>query len=68
MSPASLSDMVKVVWTGKCKPDRSRVRSRFTVRKLNVYNALEWLVDNHEDYRNNVTIDEERINGYMFAL
>src|SRR5205809_5656080 len=43
MSPASLSDMVKVVWTGKSKPDRSRLRSRFLVRKHKVYNALKWL-------------------------
>jgi len=64
MSPACLSDMVKVIWTGKSKPDRSRLRSRFTVRKDKVYNALKWLVDNHEDYRNNVTIDEERISGW----
>jgi len=64
MSPASLSDMVKVVWTGKSKPDRSRLRSRFMVRKHKVYNALKWLVENHDDYRNNVTIDEERINGW----
>src|SRR5436190_8180543 len=64
MSLASLSDMVKVVWTGKSKPDRSRLRSRFMVRKHKVYNALKWLVDHHEDYRNNVTIDEERINGW----
>ncbi len=64
MSLASLSDMVKVVWTGKSKPDRARLRSRFTVRKHKVYDALKWLVDNHEDYRNNVTIDDERINGW----
>ena len=32
------------------------------VRKHKVYNALKWLVENHEDYKNNVTIDEERIN------
>jgi len=64
MSPASLSDMVKVVWTGKSKPDRSCLRSRFMVRKHKVYNALKWLVENHDDYRNNVTIDEERINGW----
>ena len=64
MSPASLSDIVKVVWTGRSKPDRSHLRSRFTVRKHKVYNALKWLVNNHEDYRNNVTIDEERINGW----
>jgi len=64
MSPTSLSDMVKVVWTGKSKPDRSRLRSRFMVRKHKVYNALKWLVDNHEDYQKNVTIDEERINAW----
>src|SRR5437762_8092035 len=64
MSPTSLSDIVKVIWTGRSKPDRSRLRSQFTVRKRKVYNALKWLVNNHEDYRNNVTIDEERINGW----
>ncbi len=64
LSPASLSDIVKVVWTGKSKPDRSHLRSRFMVRKHKVYNALKWLVDNHEDYRNNVTIDEERISAW----
>ena len=25
---------------------------------------MKWLVNNHEDYRNNVTIDEERINSW----
>ena len=25
---------------------------------------MKWLVDNHEDYRNNVTIDDERINDW----
>ena len=25
---------------------------------------MKWLVDNHEDYRNNVIIDDERINGW----
>ena len=64
MSPASLSDMIKVIWTGKSKPDRSHLRSRFTVRKHKIYNALKWLMNNHEDYQNNVTIDEERINGW----
>ena len=64
MPPASLSDMVKVVWTGKSKPDRSHLRSRFMVRKRKVYNALKWLVENHDDYRNNVNIDEERIKGW----
>src|SRR5437762_2395463 len=63
MSPASLSDIVKVVWTGRSKLHRSHLRSRFTVQKHKVNNALKWLVNNHEDYRNNVTIDEETISG-----
>jgi len=33
-------------------------------QKHKVYNALKWLVENHDDYRNNVTIDEERVNGW----
>src|SRR6266496_2541903 len=64
MSPASLSDMVKVIWTRKSKPDRSHLQSRFMDQKHKVYNALKWLVENHDDYRNNVTIDEERVNGW----
>jgi len=64
MSPTSLSDIVKAVWTGRSKPDKSRLRSRFTVRKHTVYNGLKWLVNNHEDYRNNTTIDEERFSGW----
>jgi hypothetical protein len=41
MSPASLSGIVKVVWTGRSKPNKSNLRSRFTVRKNKVYNALK---------------------------
>ena len=58
MSPAALSDIVKVVWTGKSKPDRARLRSRFTVRKQKVYDALKWLVENHDDYKAHVTMDD----------
>jgi len=64
MSPASLPEVVKVVWTGKSDPDKSRLRSRFTVRKQKVYNALQWLVRNHADYRGNVTIDEELMRSW----
>jgi len=64
MSPSALSDLVKVVWTGRSKPDRSRLRSRFTVRKHKVYDALKWLVDNHEDYKKNVTIDEDMMAAW----
>ena len=64
MSPAALSDIVKVVWTGKSKPDRARLRSQFTVRKQNVYDALKWLVENHEDYKAHVTMDEEMMSAW----
>jgi uncharacterized protein YlaI len=64
MSPASLPEVVKVVWTGKSNPDKSRLRSRFTVRKQKVYNALQWLVRNHADYQGNVTIDEELMRSW----
>ena len=39
MTPASLPDVVRVVWTGKSAPERDRIRSQFTVRRETVYNA-----------------------------
>jgi hypothetical protein len=41
MTPASLPDMVRVVWTGKSAPDQDRLRSQLTVRRDVVYNALQ---------------------------
>ena len=64
MSPACLPDVVKVVWTGKSAPDKRQLRSRFTVRKDKVYNALKWLIANHEDYKNNVSIDGNMIGDW----
>jgi hypothetical protein len=61
MSPSSLPDVVRVVWTGKAPPDKARLRPYFTLRREKVYKALKWLCEHHEDYRH-VTIDEERIS------
>ena len=58
MTPTSLPDVVRVVWTGKSSPDRDRLRSQFTVRREIVYNALQWLCRHNEDYRQ-VTIDHD---------
>ena len=58
MTPASLPDVVHVVWTGKSAPDRDRIRSQFTVRREIVYNALQWLCRYNEDYRQ-VTINHD---------
>jgi hypothetical protein len=63
MSPASLPDVVRVVWTGKSAPDRNRLRSQFTVRREIVYNALQWLCQHNEDYRQ-VTIDYEEFTRW----
>jgi hypothetical protein len=63
MSPSSLPDVVRVVWTGKSAPEKTRLRSHFTVRKQKVYDALEWLCRHHEDYRH-VTIDDERLSAW----
>ena len=41
MTPASLPDVARVVWTGKSAPDRDRIRSEFTVRREIIYNALQ---------------------------
>jgi hypothetical protein len=63
MSPSSLPDFVRVVWTGKSSPNKSHLRSSFTVRREKVYRALKWLCEHHEDYRH-VTIDEERMSTW----
>ena len=34
------------------------------VRKHKVYDALQWLAKNHEDYKNHVTIHEEMMSGW----
>ena len=59
ISPSSLPDVVKVVWTGKSIPEKQKLRTHFTVRKWQVYDALQWLCRNHEDYRQ-IIIDEKR--------
>ena len=65
ISTASLSDIVKVVWTGKTVPDKSHLKSRFTVRKQRVYDVLQWLVKNHEDYKKHVVINEEMMSAWQ---
>ena len=39
--PASLYNVVRLVWTGKSAPDGDRLRSQLTVRREIVYNALQ---------------------------
>jgi hypothetical protein len=60
MTPSSLPEIVRVVWTGKSAPIKTRLHPNFTVCRDKVYHALKWLCEHHEDYRH-VIIDEERI-------
>ena len=57
MTPASLPDVVRVVWTGKSPPIETY---SVTVRRDVVYNTLQWLRRHNEDYRQ-VTIDHEEL-------
>jgi hypothetical protein len=53
--PASLNtlkDHVRVVWSGSARPQIHEMKRFFVVRKQRVYNALRWLVEHHEDYKN----------------
>ena len=59
LPPASLSDILRLVWTGKLDSEKSQLAAYFTVRRQKVYDALHWLCHNHDDYPH-VTIDEER--------
>jgi hypothetical protein len=63
MSPDSLADIAHVVWVGKSKPDISKLAPQFTVRKDKVVNALRWLQEHHEDYRN-VTINNVELDKW----
>jgi len=41
-----------VVWIDEKKPTQSALAKYFTVRKKPVLRVLEWLLENHEDYKN----------------
>ena len=62
ISPASLSDLVYIVWVGNA-PNRTKLSPFFTVRKQKVLDALRWLCNNHDDYRN-VTINDTELSNW----
>ena len=67
MSLSLLPNIVRVVWSGKSQPQKQNLRSHFTVRTRKIYDALQWLCQNHEDYRH-VMIDEERIASWESTM
>ena len=48
--------MIRVVWTSKTSPTAADLHTKLLVRTARVYEALQWLCHNNEDYRD-VTID-----------
>src|SRR5579859_5361467 len=51
LAPSNLPDIVRVVWVGKPVRDIDGVRDYFSVRTSKVYDALVWLTQNNEDYK-----------------
>jgi hypothetical protein len=59
-----LPDVVRVVWTGSSPPTSGDLRSKLSVRTVKVYNALQWLCRNNEDYKNSVVIDHAEFQSW----
>lgn len=66
LSPASLPDHVRVVWTSVASdaPQRHHLKQLFTVSTERVRAALNWLKANHRDYRD-VKIDNAELNRWQ---
>ena len=62
-SSSSLPDIVRVVWVGRPVRDVGSLRNHFLVRTGKVYDALVWLVQNNEDYKD-VTIDQSQFERW----
>ena len=56
LPPSSLPDIVRVVWVGRPVRNVDVLRDHFSVRTRKVYDALVWLIQNNEDYKD-VAID-----------
>src|SRR5579859_7288698 len=63
LPPSNLPDIVRVVWVGKPVRDIDGLRDYFSVRTSKVYDALVWLTQNNEDYKE-VTIDHAQFERW----
>ena len=61
--PSSLADIVRVVWVGRPVRNMDVFRDHFSVRTRKVYDALVWLIQNNEDYKN-VAIDHSEFERW----
>ena len=60
---SSLPDIVRVVWVGRPVRNMDVLRDHFSVRTRKVYDALIWLVENNEDYKD-VAIDHSQFERW----
>lgn len=58
-----VGDVVPVVWVGRPVQNIDAFRDHFSVRTRKVYDALSWLVQNNEDYKD-VTIDHAQFEQW----
>ena len=58
MSLASLLDITHEVWTSSSRLERNELQSYFKVRMHKLYDAIKWLTEYHEDYKD-VNIDHK---------
>jgi hypothetical protein len=63
LPPSSLPDIVRVAWVGKPVQNIDEFRNYFSVRTKKVYDALVWLTQNNEDYKD-VTIDHSQFEQW----
>jgi hypothetical protein len=63
LPPSSLPDIVRVVWVGKPVQNNDEFRNYFSVRTKKVYDALVWLTQNNEDYKE-VTVDHSQFERW----
>src|SRR5579859_4961026 len=63
LHPSNLPDIVRVVWVGKPVQDMDGLRDYFSVRTRKVYDALVWLTQNNEDYKE-VMIDHAQFERW----
>src|SRR5947207_2277722 len=63
LPPSSLPDIVRVIWVGSLVRNLDVLRDHFSIRTRKVYDALVWLIQNNEDYKD-VMIDRSEFEHW----
>ena len=60
---SSLPDIVRVVWVGRPVRNMDILQDHFSMRTRKVYDALVWLIENNEDYKD-MAIDHSQFERW----